>query len=254
VQVRLIADRAAIAPSETFTLAVEYTIAPQWHIYWSNPGDAGTPTAVDWQLPTGFARQKMRWPIPKRFTQSGLVGYGYEKKLVLAIPVMASRDVKPGDTVTLKATTDWLVCRELCIPGDQNLELTLPVKAKSAPANEAIFAEARRQWPGEAKADGEPRVLRTSGSLGSDGGSWMGVALGWTKPPKEVAWYPAPPDAVEVTKITARTFNTTTRVQFQVKRINDGAVGKTLDGLLVYTDESGQRRAVWTRIPLTPST
>ena len=41
---------AAARSSSRFTCAP----APGWHGYWLNPGDAGLPMDVKWQLPAGF--------------------------------------------------------------------------------------------------------------------------------------------------------------------------------------------------------
>ena len=35
--------------------------------------------------------------------------------------------LKPGDSVTLKAAVAWLMCKEVCMPGEAALDLTLPV-------------------------------------------------------------------------------------------------------------------------------
>ena len=40
--------------------------APGWHGYWLNPGDAGLPMDVQWQLPEGFAVGPLRYPVPAR--------------------------------------------------------------------------------------------------------------------------------------------------------------------------------------------
>ena len=40
VHARLVAEDKAIAPGGTVTVALEEKIAPGWHTYWKNPGDA----------------------------------------------------------------------------------------------------------------------------------------------------------------------------------------------------------------------
>ena len=46
VHARLIAERDAVAPGGTVTVAVELETRKGWHTYWSNPGDAGAPTEI----------------------------------------------------------------------------------------------------------------------------------------------------------------------------------------------------------------
>lgn len=54
VHARLVAEDKAIAPGGTITIALEEKIAPGWHTYWKNPGDAGAPTDIQWKLPAGW--------------------------------------------------------------------------------------------------------------------------------------------------------------------------------------------------------
>ena len=39
-----------------------HAASPGWHGYWLNPGDAGLPMDVQWQLPTGFCRRAAALP------------------------------------------------------------------------------------------------------------------------------------------------------------------------------------------------
>ena len=41
-------------------LAIQMIPAPGWHGYWLNPGDAGLPMEVKWQLPPRFAAGPLR--------------------------------------------------------------------------------------------------------------------------------------------------------------------------------------------------
>src|SRR5690606_17781000 len=42
-EAELIADRASVAPGDTFYAALKMTMDEGWHIYWRNAGDAGLP-------------------------------------------------------------------------------------------------------------------------------------------------------------------------------------------------------------------
>jgi len=54
VQARLVADTTAVVPGKPFEAGVLLEMAEGWHVYWENPGDAGIPTRVDWELPEGW--------------------------------------------------------------------------------------------------------------------------------------------------------------------------------------------------------
>src|SRR6201986_3648204 len=78
VHARLVAEDRAIAPGGTMTVALEEKIAPGWHTYWKNPGDAGAPSDIQWTLPAGWKAGAIQWPRPKRLPVGPLVDYGYE--------------------------------------------------------------------------------------------------------------------------------------------------------------------------------
>src|SRR5262249_34679110 len=95
VRVELLSEVAAIAPGETFWLALRQEIAPGWHTYWMNPGDSGEPPRIEWALPSGFTAGDFAWPPPERIAVGPAMTYGYSKSVVLPMPVTAPRDLKP---------------------------------------------------------------------------------------------------------------------------------------------------------------
>ncbi len=125
VHARLVAEQAVVAPGGSVTIALEEQIAPGWHTYWKNPGDAGAPTEIAWTLPPGWKANAIQWPRPKRLPVGPLMDYGYEGKLWLLSRLTAPADAQ--GPVTIKAAVSWLVCREVCIPEDTVLTITLPV-------------------------------------------------------------------------------------------------------------------------------
>ncbi len=148
VHARLIAEQAAIAPGATVTVALEEDIRPGWHTYWVNPGDAGAPTEIAWTLPPGWKAGAIQWPRPKRLPVGPLMDYGYEGKLWLLTTITVPADARPGDTVTLKAAVDWLVCQNICIPEDTTLTLPITIGSGTPDAGMAKdFAAARALLP-----------------------------------------------------------------------------------------------------------
>ncbi|HEU5482308.1 MAG TPA: protein-disulfide reductase DsbD domain-containing protein, partial [Sphingomicrobium sp.] len=73
----LVAEGPAV-PGGEVELALVMRTKPGWHGYWLNPGDAGLPMQVDWQLPEGFSVGALRYPVPMRLTIAGLMNYVYE--------------------------------------------------------------------------------------------------------------------------------------------------------------------------------
>ena len=147
VHARLIAEHDAVAPGGTVTIAFEQIIRPGWHTYWRNPGDVGQPTTLDWSLPQGWKAGALQWPYPIRLPVGPFMDFGYEGKVWLLSNMTAPADAKRGDTVMLKATVAWLVCKEVCIPEDATLTLPLKIGVPAASPLIAQFAAARARLP-----------------------------------------------------------------------------------------------------------
>jgi thiol:disulfide interchange protein len=146
VHARLVAEDKAIAPGGTITVALEEKIAPGWHTYWKNPGDAGAPSDIQWTLPPGWKAGAIQWPRPKRLRVGPLMDYGYEGTPWLLMTLTAPADAK--GPVTLSGHASWLVCQQICVPEDATLTLTLPVGAQTPdPAVARDFAAARALLP-----------------------------------------------------------------------------------------------------------
>ena len=148
VHARLVAEDTAVAPGGSITVALEEDIREGWHTYWINPGDAGAPSEIKWTLPQGWSAGAIEWPTPKRLPVGPLMDYGYEGKLWLLQKITVPADAKAGDTVTLKAAADWLVCKDICVPEDATLTLPLKIGPLSPdPAAAKDFAAARNLLP-----------------------------------------------------------------------------------------------------------
>ena len=143
----ILADSETLVPGQPLTVGIRLSIADGWHTYWENPGDSGIPVTVTWEVPEGVRVGPLQWPVPRRLVEPGdLEVYGYKDEVVLMARVFA-RSGLDLEEVTLKASVDWLVCRESCIPGDAELTLTLPVADEAVPVNRELFAEYRDRLP-----------------------------------------------------------------------------------------------------------
>ena len=146
VHARLVPEDEAIAPGGTITVALEEKIAPGWHTYWKNPGDAGAPTEIQWTLPPGWKAGPIQWPRPKRLPVGPLMDYGYEGTPWLLTTLAAPANAK--GPVTINAHASWLVCQQICVPEDAALTLSMPVGPQAPdPAVAKDFAAARALLP-----------------------------------------------------------------------------------------------------------
>ncbi len=156
-QVALVSEAAAIAPGQPFRVALRQRLAPGWHTYWRNPGDAGQATEVVVELPDGGTIGPIAWPTPTRIAYGPLVNFGYEGDVLLPLTVTPPATLAPGGVFTLRAEATWLVCAEVCIPEEGRFTLALPVAAAAsdspaAPAFVAAEAASPRPSPWTVRA------------------------------------------------------------------------------------------------------
>jgi thiol:disulfide interchange protein/DsbC/DsbD-like thiol-disulfide interchange protein len=151
VTAELISAQQTIQPGQPFRVALRLTHDEHWHSYWINPG-TGYPTTLRWKLPEGFKAGPIQWPVPHvvKDTHGKITGHGYEGTALLFVELTAPATLTPGESVTLRAKADWLMCSEVCMPGVADLELTLKVAAEPPVAdmtNARRFNVARDSLP-----------------------------------------------------------------------------------------------------------
>lgn len=150
LQAGLIAERKAVAAGQSLWVGLRLVHDEHWHTYWKNPGDSGLPTRIDWRLPAGWKAGAIQWPTPKRLPVGPLANFGYEGDLLLAVELIAPSSIAAREVV-LQAQASWLVCKDVCIPGEAALALRLPVaadtKSVEASSDAPLFALARERLP-----------------------------------------------------------------------------------------------------------
>ena len=160
-QVTLISDQTAIHAGSAFWVGLRIKLAPGWHTYWRNPGDAGNPAKIDWDLPQGLVAGTIRWPQPERIPSGPLMSFGYHDSVVL-LTRMSAFELPPGtETVEIRARASWLVCAEICVPEGGDLALSMPASAGTAPgkADEASEIEDfAKRLPGPTLTEGAFRI------------------------------------------------------------------------------------------------
>lgn len=150
VKTELVPEVESIQPGQSFWIALNMEMEPGWHTYWKQPGETGFATSIEWQLPEGFTASPIYWPVPERFVEEGIVGFGYKNKAFLMVEITPPLTLDLSKPVTISANAAWLACNESCIPGEAKLELTLPVKESAGNFHSKwhpIFETARSELP-----------------------------------------------------------------------------------------------------------
>ena len=147
VTASLVAPETSIQPGRAFTVALRLVHEPHWHTYWLNAG-TGYPTKLTWQLPTGWTASDIQWPAPIAIKDAnGIVtGNGYDGEILLPVTLTPPANLKPGETVDLRAKAEWLMCKDTCVPGEANISFSLPVSA-STPATDKTQSAALARLP-----------------------------------------------------------------------------------------------------------
>lgn len=166
VKTAVIANTTAIKPGQKFLVGVTYTMLPEWHIYWKNPGDSGKPTSIRFTLPEGITAGDVQYPAPIRFMSEGdLMSFGYEKEVTLFAEMTAGDKLPESGSVDITINTDWLMCSDRCIPNRKELKLTLPI-GEGKPANQIAFARYQAQVPSSGKLpEGVSAKVSTEGNV-----------------------------------------------------------------------------------------
>ncbi|MEZ0297061.1 MAG: thioredoxin family protein [Candidatus Methylacidiphilales bacterium] len=129
-----------VHPGSTVYVALNLMPEAHWHTYWINPGDAGLAPTINWSLtggaplPAGVSAGPLKFPTPHKFIAAGATNYGYEEKASFITAIQIDQSVKPGTKLSLEAGVDWLVCKEICLPGSAAFSLELTVTELSADA------------------------------------------------------------------------------------------------------------------------
>lgn len=137
--IEMVSLAPAMAPGGTLDVGLVITLEDKWHVYWINAGDSGEPPHIKWTLPAGITAGKMQFPIPSRLPLGPLMDFGYEDEVAFPVKLTAAKNLKPGP-IHLDARVDWLVCREVCIPGKAHLGLNLKVDPKATTSAQPVGA------------------------------------------------------------------------------------------------------------------
>lgn len=146
----LVADVESIQPGTPFMAGFLITLPKGWHTYWRNPGDSGMAPELKWQLPDGFTTGPVLWPAPKRFEDSSVVSFGYDRQVLLLQEIRPPADLAVDREYTLEVNALWLVCKDTCETRTGRKVLTL--RALAGPAAPSarwreLFARTRAEVP-----------------------------------------------------------------------------------------------------------
>ena len=164
-KVRIIAGPTSLHNDREIWLGLHFVMQPDWKIYWRSPGDAGFPPEVKWAESKNLASTELQWPLPFRFSALGLETLGYENEVVL--PILATVMAK-NEATYLTAQIRYLTCKDICIPYETKLHLTIPPGKTRHSKHSKLVNKFRAKVPGKDSKD-DFKILSLSSSTNAEG-------------------------------------------------------------------------------------
>ncbi|MFZ0338126.1 MAG: thioredoxin family protein [Terracidiphilus sp.] len=152
LHVQLVFPNQNLNAGTSVNAGLYFKLESGWHVYWMNAGDSGEPPHIQWTLPQGISATPLQFPAPQRLPLGPLMDFGYENEVLFPFTLDVAKTAKPGPA-TLHAKVDWLVCREVCIPGkvelDQNVNVVsgTPVVNLISPSDQQLWARFAGRLP-----------------------------------------------------------------------------------------------------------
>jgi thiol:disulfide interchange protein len=241
--VRLVSDVAAATPGGSITVGVLLRIDAGWHIYWSNPGESGLATAVQWKVPPGAVIADLSWPVPVKTIEEGdVLTYGYSNETMLIATLQLPASLFSARELTIKADVSWLECKNTCVPGNASATLVLPVGVGGTPSTDAVAINRyRAALPVPLTAQNE---IKTTVTESSDT-----VALAVAASAPDISLSAATLDFFPSSGNVPSGARTTVTVQgrsavIHVPVVSRKADSSALRGIVVYTSADGARKGV----------
>lgn len=123
---------------------------PGWTTYWREPGDSGIPPSITFAPGSPFGLASLSFPVPKRLDIGALRDIGYDA--AVSLPMVLTGPVS-REAMPLDATVFIGLCRNICIPFQADLAVTLSPETEASAEETAILAEAQARLPERPSVD-----------------------------------------------------------------------------------------------------
>ena len=118
--------------AKNLLIGLEYQMKPGWKTYWKSPGDGGFAQSISWENSTNVSNVNILWPTPFEFEILGLKSLGYQNDVIFPLEIEVEDEFK---NAFLNLHVTFLICKEVCIPGDATVFLEIPSGEKKITDN-----------------------------------------------------------------------------------------------------------------------
>jgi len=122
-QVRIISPLTHNNNQNELYLGLQYKLKEGWKTYWRSPGDGGFPQNIDWSESSNIKNIEILWPIPQEFEILGMQSIGYTDEVIFPLKINI---LNLREETQLILDVNYLVCKDICVPGIAHLELIVP--------------------------------------------------------------------------------------------------------------------------------
>ena len=84
---------------------------------------SGVSPSFDFKGSTNLKQAELLYPAPHRIADANGTAIGYDDEVIFPVKITPEHE---GETVELKLAFEYGLCKDLCIPNQVNLELTIP--------------------------------------------------------------------------------------------------------------------------------
>ena len=117
---------------------------PGWKTYWKSPGDGGFAQNISWENSSNISDVKILWPTPIKFEILGLTSLGYQDNVTFPLEIEIENEFQD---INLDLHVNYLICKEICIPGDARIFLDIPAGEKKINDNYFDVEQALSKLP-----------------------------------------------------------------------------------------------------------
>lgn len=186
IEVQLLSERTGInsgnlEPQKGQLIGLKIQLEAGWHLSWDNYGGNKSEPSIQWDLPSGFTLEPIVIPKPEAYSFMGLASEGYKDTVLLLYRLTPPVDSLEQQTIereaiSVVANIRWLLCKDICIPGETQAVLELSVADKSqatehAPKLKEVLTGSQLSLETKETLNFESQVL-SFGLLG-----WLGLAF-----------------------------------------------------------------------------
>lgn len=149
IAIQILTDKAEIvlgkesADNEGPLIGVQIEAEMGWHFYWAGIATELLEPTISWNLPEGYSVKALNHPEPSLFDYGGFMGNGYDGRTVFLYRLVRDKasviEYALGEVLTVSATVEWVLCKEVCIFGSEKVSLDWRISEEDTSTEESEF-------------------------------------------------------------------------------------------------------------------